>query len=117
MEPGPLLVGDPETILADPDYRDNVAAWTGDSEPVKKIVGLIGGNPADVPVVLDLYDFPTMDEQKSCKWLGCGADGGAVKALIFTSEFLKEQKKIPQVLDDYTPYVTSKYVEMAQQLK
>lgn len=27
MEPGPLLVGDPETILADPDYRDNVAAF------------------------------------------------------------------------------------------
>ncbi|MGH6944033.1 MAG: taurine ABC transporter substrate-binding protein [Geminicoccaceae bacterium] len=102
---------------ADADYRDHVADWTPDSEPVKKIVGLIGGNPEDVPVVLDLYDFPTMEEQKSCKWLGCGKDGGAVKALTFTSEFLKEQKKIPQVLDDYTPFVTSKYVEMAQQLK
>jgi taurine transport system substrate-binding protein len=102
---------------ADAAYRDNVADWTPESEPVKTIVDLIGGNPEDVPVVLDLYDFPTMEEQISCKWLGCGADGGAVKALIYTSEFLAEQKKIPQVLDDYTPFVTTKYVEMAQKLQ
>jgi len=102
---------------ADAAYRDNVADWTPESEPVKTIVDLIGGNPEDVPVVLDLYDFPTMEEQISCKWLGCGNEGGAVKALIYTSEFLAEQKKIPQVLDDYTPFVTTKYVEMAQKLQ
>lgn len=106
-------------VIADADaaYRDNAADWTADSEPVQKIVGLIGGEAADVPVVLDLYDFPTMEEQASCKWLGCGAEGGATKALIYTSEFLAEQKKIPQVLDDYTPSVTPKYVEMAMELQ
>jgi taurine transport system substrate-binding protein len=102
---------------ADAAYRDNVADWTPDSEPVEKIVGLIGGNAEDVPGVLELYDFPTMEEQISCKWLGCGAEAGAVKALIFTSEFLAEQKKIPHVLDDYTPFVTTKYVELAQKLQ
>jgi taurine transport system substrate-binding protein len=102
---------------ADEAYRSDPAAWTPDSEPVRKIVGVVGGNPEDVPIVLDLYDFPTMEEQASCKWLGCGAEGGAVKALIFTSEFLKEQQKIPAVLEDYTPYVTPKYVEMAMELQ
>jgi taurine transport system substrate-binding protein len=98
---------------ADADYRDHKDAWTADSEPVKKIVSVVGGNAADVPGVLALYHFPTMEEQASCAWLGCGADGGAVKALIYTSEFLKEQKKIPEVLPDYTGFVTPKYVEMA----
>jgi taurine transport system substrate-binding protein len=98
---------------ADAAYRDNQDAWTADSEPVKKIIDVVGGNAEDVPGVLALYKFPTMEEQVSCAWLGCGADGGAVKALIYTSEFLKEQKKIPDVLADYTPFVTSKYVEMA----
>jgi taurine transport system substrate-binding protein len=99
---------------ADAAYRDDRAAWTAESEPVRKIVGVVGGNPADVPGVLELYEFPTMEEQASCKWLGCGAEGGAVKALVFTSEFLKEQQKIPDVLADYTPFVTPEYVEMAR---
>jgi taurine transport system substrate-binding protein len=102
---------------ADEAYRSDPGAWTPDSEPVQKIVGVVGGNPEDVPVVLDLYDFPTLEEQVSCKWLGCGTDGGAVKALIFTSEFLEAQDKIPSVLDDYTPFVTPKYAEMAMELK
>jgi taurine transport system substrate-binding protein len=102
---------------ADAAYRDHKDAWTPDSEPVQKIVGLVGGNAEDVPGVLALYGFPTMEEQISCAWLGCGADGGAVKALIYTSEFLKAEKKIPEVLADYTPSVTANYVEMAQKLQ
>jgi taurine transport system substrate-binding protein len=98
---------------ADADYRDHKDAWTADSEPVKKIVGVVGGEAADVPGVLALYNFPTLEEQVSCAWLGCGADGGAVKALIYTSEFLKKEKKIPDVLADYTPFVTARYAEMA----
>ena len=98
-------------------YRDNKEAWTADSEPVKKIIDVVGGNAADVPGVLALYNFPTMEEQASCAWLGCGTDGGAVKALIYTSEFLKKEKKIPAVLADYTPFVTAQYVEAAMALK
>ena len=86
-------------------------------EPVKKIIDVVGGTAEDVPGVLALYNFPTMEEQASCAWLGCGANGGAVKALIYTSEFLKKEKKIPEVMDDYTAFVTPKYVEMAMELK
>ena len=103
--------------MADADYREHKDAWTASSDPVKKIVSVVGGDAEDVPGVLALYHFPTMEEQASCAWLGCGAEGGATKALIYTSEFLKEQKKIPDVLPDYTGFVTPEYVEAAMQMR
>jgi taurine transport system substrate-binding protein len=104
------------SVLAktDAEYRDNVAAWTSDSQPVQSIVGLVGGNPADVPGVLASYVFPTLEQQASCQWLGCGKDGGAARALLATAEFLKREQKIPAVLPDYSPYVNARWVEMAQ---
>ena len=103
--------------MADADYRDHKDAWTRNSAPVKKIVGVVGGEAKDVPGVLALYNFPSMEQQASCAWLGCGKDGGATKALIYTSEFLKAQKKIPDVLPNYTGFVTPKYVEAAMKLQ
>jgi len=94
-------------------YRNNVAAWTPDSDYVKKIVKLIGGNPNDVPGVLALYAFPDLKEQASDRWLGGGKDGGAAKALYFTSEFLKKEKKIPGMLDDYGKVVNDTWVKKA----
>jgi taurine transport system substrate-binding protein len=76
-------------------------------------VGLIGGNPEDVPMVLDLYDFPSLEEQVSARWLGGGPGGGAARALTFTSEFLKAEKKIPTVLDDYSTAINPKWAEAA----
>ena len=103
------------SVLAktDAEYRDNVAAWTSDSQPVQSIVGLVGGNPADVPGVLASYVFPTLEQQASCQWLGCGKDGGAARALLATAEFIKREQKIPAVLPDYSPYVNPGWVEMA----
>jgi taurine transport system substrate-binding protein len=98
---------------ADEAYRSNPGAWTEDSDMVKKIVKLIGGNPADVPGVLALYSFPTLEEQASDRWLGGGKDGGAARALFFTSEFLMKEKKIPSLLDDYGKAVNPKWVNMA----
>ncbi|MFQ6018282.1 MAG: taurine ABC transporter substrate-binding protein [Kiloniellaceae bacterium] len=97
---------------ADDAYRSNPAAWSPESAEVKAIVKLIGGNPEDVPTVLDLYDFPTPREQASARWLGGGKDGGAARALSFTSEFLKGEKKIPAVLADYGAAVNPKWVQM-----
>ncbi len=97
---------------ADAAYRDNTEAWTADSPEVQAIVGLIGGNPEDVPGVLDLYDFPSLEEQASERWLGGGAAGGGAKALKLTSEFLKGERKIPTVLEDYSRTVNPAWVEM-----
>ncbi len=98
---------------ADEAYRSNPAAWGPDSDPVGKIVKLIGGEPKDVPGVLALYDFPTLEEQASTRWLGGGAEGGAARALQFTSEFLKAEKKVDAVLPDYGAVVNATWVNKA----
>ena len=102
---------------ADASYRDNPKAWSPDSQMVKNIIKLIGGDPKDVPGVLALYDFPTMEVQASDRWLGGGKNGGAALALYYTSEFLLKEKKIEKMLPDYGETVTPKYVEAAMKLK
>ncbi len=96
---------------ADQAYRSQPEAWTPDSEPVRAIVRRVGGNPEDVPRVLALYGFPTLEEQASERWLGGGRAGGAAKALADTARFLMEQKKIPALKEDYSRFVTSRWVE------
>jgi taurine transport system substrate-binding protein len=105
-------------VMADADaaYRNNKAAWTPDSPEVKAIVSLVGGEPAEVPDVLALYGFPTLEEQVSANWLGGGAEGGAAKALRFTSEFLKAEGRIDALQPDYSVFVTPEYAEMALKL-
>jgi taurine transport system substrate-binding protein len=98
---------------ADEAYRSDPMAWTPDSAMVKKIIKLIGGNPEDVPGVLALYGFPTLEEQASDRWLGGGKNGGAARALYFTSEFLLKEKKIPKLFPDYSVAVNPKWVNMA----
>lgn len=98
---------------ADAAYRDNPDDFGPDSENAKKIVGLVGGEAKDVPGVLELYDFPTLEQQASDEWLGGGKDGGAAKALYFTSEFLKEQKKVDSMLPDYGAVVTDEFAKAA----
>jgi len=98
---------------ADAAYRDNPDAFGGDSENAKKIVKLVGGEAKDVPGVLKLYDFPTLEQQASDTWLGGGKDGGAAKALFFTSEFLKKEKKVDALLPDYGAVVTDAYAKAA----
>lgn len=98
---------------ADENYRSNPEAFGPDSENAKKIVSLVGGDPKQVAGVLDLYEFPTMKQQASDTWLGGGEDTGAAKALRATSEFLKEQKQIEDLLPDYSDVVTDRFVKAA----
>ena len=97
----------------DATYRDNPEAWTAESDEVKAITELVGGDPADVPAVLALYDFPSLEQQASCTWLGCGEEGGAARALRFTSEFLMNEGKIDTLLPDYSAAVNASFVEAA----
>lgn len=95
---------------ADESYRSNPMAWSPDSQMVKNIIKLIGGNPKDVPGVLALYAFPSPEEQASNRWLGGGKNGGAARALFFTSEFLLKEKKIEKLLPDYGVAVNPRWV-------
>jgi taurine transport system substrate-binding protein len=102
---------------ADEAYRRDPAAWTADAPAVKAVVGLLGGDPADVPTELALRRFPTLEEQASARWLGGGAEGGAARTLRSTAEFLKAHGRIEAVLADYARFVTPAFVEAAAKLR
>lgn len=92
------------------DYLHNKSMWTADSPMVKAIAKYTGVDPEVVPAVLASYDYPSLNEELSDKWLG----GGANKYIRESAMFLKEQKQIPKVLPDYSAYVTAKWARMAQ---
>jgi len=114
----------PETVAqlikliadADAEYRASKGALTADSLMVKNIAKMTGGQAENVPGVLALYEFPSLAEQTSCVWLGCGNEGGAAKALMFTSEFLKQEGKVPALADDYSVFVNPSFAEAAAEL-
>jgi taurine transport system substrate-binding protein len=97
------------------DFAASGASWTAESPQVQGMVQMIGGNPEDVAEALALLGFPTAEEQASATWLGGGAEGGAVKALVNSAAFLEDQRQIDSVLDDYTPHVNASYAEAAAQ--
>lgn len=94
---------------ADATYRDNKAKWTADSAEIKAVAKWTKADAKDVPPVMALYTFPTMEEQLGPKWLG----GGAVKAMASTAAFLKEQGRIQEAKPDYKAYVTDVYIKKA----
>lgn len=97
------------------DYKANGASWTADTPEVKGIVKMIGGNEADVVEALGLLGFPTVEEQASNRWLGGGAESGAVKAFTASAAFLKDQKQLDSVLSDYEPFVNGSFAAAAAQ--
>lgn len=88
--------------------------WTASSPQVINIARHSGAKPEDVPPVLALYQFPLAKEQAGLTWLGGDQDSGVAKALAATAAFLKEQKKVPAVLPDYSGAVNPTFVQAAQ---
>lgn len=101
---------------ADSYYRQNKDALNTDSVMIKNIAKMSGGDVKNVADVLALYDFPTIQQQTSCAWLGCGKEGGAVKAIRSTSEFLKQEGKVRSLADDYSVFVNPSYAEAASKM-
>ncbi|MGQ9368216.1 taurine ABC transporter substrate-binding protein [Azospirillum sp. ST 5-10] len=103
-----------KTIAAiDERYRSEKDKWTPDSKEVAAIAKLTGMKPEDVPDTLALYRFVPASVQASERWLGGGKGGGAAKALADTSAFLKEQKRLTQLLPDYGAGVNPAFAEEA----
>ncbi len=117
-EENPEFVATLIKLIADADatYKKDKDSLTPESPMIKAIARMTGGAAADVPGVLALYQFPGLAEQVSCAWLGCGAEGGAAKALKFTSEFLKAQGKVPSLAKDYSVFVNPSFAEAAAKL-
>ena len=100
----------------DQEYRSNKDTFDASHPIAKSIAKISGGDINEVASVLDLYEFPDFNQQLSCSWLGCGADGGAAKSLKSTSEFLKKEKKINDLMPDYSVYVNPEYAIAASKL-
>jgi taurine transport system substrate-binding protein len=88
-------------------YRADPKAWSAAS--AAKIAHVTGAKVEDVPGLLAGYVLPSAQEQASPDLLG----GGTTKAIAATAAFLKEQKKVDKVLDDYGPYVTARFAKTA----
>lgn len=97
------------TANATAAYRADPEAWNASSPEAEKIARLTGAKVEEVPALLKGYIFPTLEEQTGPNILG----GGTVKAIAETSAFLKDQGKLPAVLADYAPYVSTRWVEAA----
>lgn len=87
-------------------FAEDKAAWGPDSANAKALASLLGGKPEDQAAALQNLSLLTPDQQTSAAWLGGGDKSGAASILKATAEFLKEQKKISEVLPSYAAFVT-----------
>jgi taurine transport system substrate-binding protein len=87
-------------------FLTNKAAWTADSENARALAKLLGGTPADQASALANLNLVPVSAQASEAWLGGGEKSGVARILKETAGFLKEQKKITEVLPSYAAYVT-----------
>jgi len=88
-------------------FLDDKAAWGPDSDNAKLLAKLLGGTPQDQASALKNLSLLPVDAQLSDQWLGGGEKSGIAKILKDTSAFLKDQKKISDVLPSYAAFVTT----------
>src|ERR1700733_298796 len=88
-------------------FLDDKAAWGPDSDNAKLLAKLLGGAPQDQASALKNLSLLPVDAQLSDLWLGGGEKSGIAKILKDTSAFLKDQKKISDVLPSYAAFVTT----------
>jgi taurine transport system substrate-binding protein len=87
-------------------FDSDKTAWGPDSENAKLLAGLLGGKPGDQAAALKNLNLVPADAQLADAWLGGGENSGLAKILKDTAVFLKDQKKISEVLPSYAAFVT-----------
>lgn len=88
--------------------------WGPESENAKALAKLLGGTPADQANALGNLNLVPLKVQASDAWLGGGEKSGVARILKETATFLKEQKKITEVLPSYAAYVTPSALQAAK---
>jgi taurine transport system substrate-binding protein len=88
-------------------FVNEKAAWGPDSDNAKLLAKLLGGTPQDQASALKNLSLLPVDAQLSDQWLGGGEKSGIANILKNTSVFLKDQKKISDVLPSYAGFVTT----------
>ena len=94
-------------------YSENPAKWNSVRSNARKVASLAGGDASQVAGTLALYGFPTATEQATATWLGGGENGGVARAIKFTAEFLKAEKKVDSTPKSYSGFVNSKFAAAA----
>ena len=95
-------------------FVSNKAAWGADSDNAKTLAKFLGGTSADQAAALLNLSLLPLNAQASDAWLGGGEKSGIAKILKNTAGFLKEQKKISEVLPSYAAYVSAAYLPAAK---
>jgi taurine transport system substrate-binding protein len=90
-------------------YLADPAAWTPDSDPVKKIAEMTGADPAQVPNILKGFTFIPLADQLGPTWLG-----GAGANMKTTADFLVKAGRIDAAVDDYSGFVNTAIAEAAK---
>ena len=91
-------------------FANNKAAWGPDSEHAKTLASLLGGTAAEQAAGIQHLSLLPAKVQAGDAWLGGGEKSGIAKILKETAAFLKEQKKINDVLPSYATFVTPAFV-------
>ena len=86
-------------------YIENPEAWLKQPDNLSKLSRLSGVPEADVPGLVKGNTYLTAARQVT------ELNGPVNKAIIDTAQFLKEQGKVPAVADDYSQYVTDRFVK------
>ncbi len=92
-------------IDAQQPYIANPEAWLKQPENISKLARLSGVPEGDVPGLVMGHTYLTPQQQPA------ELTGPVNKAIIDTAQFLKEQGKVPAVANDYSQYVTSRFVQ------
>jgi taurine transport system substrate-binding protein len=88
-------------------FANDKAAWGPDSDNAKVLAKLLGGTPQDQASAIKNLSLLPIDAQLSDQWLGGGEKSGLARILTDTPVFLKDQKKISDVLPSYAAFVTT----------
>ncbi|WP_312241394.1 taurine ABC transporter substrate-binding protein [Pantoea sp.] len=92
-------------LAAQKAYLDNPQQWLTQPDHLSKLSRLSGVPEAQVPGLVKGNTYLTAQQQ-------VGQLGKPVnQAIVDTARFLKEQGKVPQASDDYSDYVTSRFVQ------
>ncbi|MGK3142401.1 taurine ABC transporter substrate-binding protein [Pantoea sp. C2G6] len=92
-------------LTAQQAYLNNPDSWLTQPENLSKLARLSGVPEAQVPGLVKGNTYLTAQQQ--VEQLGKPVN----KAIVDTAQFLKAQGRVPQADNDYSSYVTSRFVE------
>lgn len=86
-------------------------AYAADPDSALPIIAEAAGMDLDDTIaILDLFRFPTIDEQLSAEWMG----GTVQRFTKEVADFFVEQGELPSALDDYGSVIDASFLERAK---